>query len=438
MNLQSSQMAKFFKENLQYNRLLKEIKKKYMQLGEIKGNVIINNPNNIEKQAMSGLMKKDYSRNKSISINLKILQERIDNSKFAGAKIKEILDEYFDEKIITKKETKESYEAELTYFFEEILSQNLDTKIYKYLKEIFENKNEIYYKLKKDYNKNKEELKIALVGACAGINNLPEEKTRIPVFASNITGNPHGFDRNTLCGKIFVMLICYINKTKIPKNTEELSEIYYNNNLLIDDISNMVLCKNIECFVEKNKIREDRINTVNIRHEGIQGFSKYNEPIFLTLYNLSKISSISKESKFKKVLITENPTVFMEIVDKCKVKDFPLVCTYGQVKLAGIVLLNLMVEAGYKLYYSGDIDPEGIQIADKLKSRYKNNIDFIGFDKDTYHNNISDIILSKSRIQKLENIKSEDLKEIVYEIKKIKKVTYEEKNIKNIIKFIEQ
>lgn len=198
---------------------------------------------------------------------------------------------------------------------------------------------------------------------------MPEEKTRIPVFASNITGNPHGFDRNTLCGKIFVMLICYINKTKIPKNTEELSEIYYNNNLLIDDISNMVLCKNIECFVEKNKI---------------------------------------------------------------------LVCTYGQVKLAGIVLLNLMVEAGYKLYYSGDIDPEGIQIADKLKSRYKNNIDFIGFDKDTYHNNISDIILSKSRIQKLENIKSEDLKEIVYEIKKIKKVTYEEKNIKNIIKFIEQ
>ena len=59
----------------------------------------------------------------------------------------------------------------------------------------------------------------------------------------------------------------------------------------------------------------------------------------------------------------------MEIVDKCKIKDFPLVCTYGQVKLSGIILLNLLVDSGYKLYYTGDIDPEGIQIADKLKQR---------------------------------------------------------------------
>ena len=69
MKTESEQLGEFFKNNSGYTRLLRGIKNKYIQLGEIKGNVIINNPSNIEKQVLSGLMKKDYSRNKSISIN---------------------------------------------------------------------------------------------------------------------------------------------------------------------------------------------------------------------------------------------------------------------------------------------------------------------------------------------------------------------------------
>ena len=95
------------------------------------------------------------------------------------------------------------------------------------------------------------------------------------------------------------------------------------------------------------------------------------------------------------------------------------------------------MQHGYKLYYSGDLDPEGIQIADKLKTRYKDKFEFIGFDKKTYYENISDVELTNSRLQKLDNIKTESLKDISSEIKKIRKVAYEEKNIKNIINFID-
>ncbi len=100
--------------------------------------------------------------------------------------------------------------------------------------------------------------------------------------------------------------------------------------------------------------------------------------------------------------------------------------------------MNFLVNAGYKLYYTGDLDPEGIQIADKLKQRYKENIELIGFDKDTYYRNVSDIRLSNSRLQKLENINSLELRDICSEIKKVKKAAYEEKNIANIIEFIER
>ena len=101
------------------------------------------------------------------------------------------------------------------------------------------------------------------------------------------------------------------------------------------------------------------------------------------------------------------------------------------------MLIDLLVKAGYKLYYSGDLDPEGILIADRLKQRYKENLNLIGFNKKTYYKNISDVSLSDARVKKILGIKSTELKEIGEEIKKNKKVAYEEKNIDNIVSFIE-
>ena len=66
MEFKSKQLAEYFKSNSGYTKLLKGIKNKYIHLGEIKGNVVINNPNELEKQALSGLMKKDYSKNKTL------------------------------------------------------------------------------------------------------------------------------------------------------------------------------------------------------------------------------------------------------------------------------------------------------------------------------------------------------------------------------------
>ena len=425
------QASAYFKENQGYTRLFKGIKSKYISLGQIKGNVIISNPTEIEKQAISGLMKKDYSKNKTISINLKRMQQMLDESRFSGVDLKDILNQYFKEEIATKKENALKYEIDLKNFFESILEKNKNTYVYKYLEEIIDCKNEIYENLKMYYNREKDILQKELINACKGINNLPKQKTRIPVFASDITSNPHGFDKKTLCGKIFIMLLCYINDVQRPKNSEELSELLFNNNLLIDDVSNMVLCKNITAFTKVEMIEKAE------EHEGWKGFNQYNEPIFLTLYNLSNIDTVKVCDGYKNVVVTENPAVFMAVKEKCKFKDFPLVCTYGQVRLSGIILLNLLIESGLKIYYSGDLDPEGIQIADKLKTRFKENIEFLGFDVNTYYRNISDVNLNDTRLSKLDGVKSLELQELCKKIKENRKVAYEEKNIEGIIESIE-
>ena len=254
--------------------------------------------------------------------------------------------------------------------------------------------------IKKQYNKEKETIRKSIIDACLCINNLPKKTIRIPVFASQMLSNPHGLDKKCSCGKIFIILLCYTENISYPKDSEELSELYYRHNLLIDDISSIVLCKNINAFseeklTEREKILYGKETTIRkyVQHEGWKGFNSKNEPIFVTLYNLEKVAYINKSENMS-VMIVENPAVFMGITEKCKIKNFPLICTYGQVKIAGLVLLNLLVQAGYKLYYSGDLDPEGIQIADKLKRRYKDNMTLVGFDKETYekYNKIISIV----------------------------------------------
>ena len=64
-------------------------------------------------------MKKDYSKNNTISINLNKFQERFDNTKFARVNLKEIIENYFEEDVITNKENKQKYNDEIKNFFNE-------------------------------------------------------------------------------------------------------------------------------------------------------------------------------------------------------------------------------------------------------------------------------------------------------------------------------
>ena len=80
--------VEYFKNNNGYLRLLKGIKNKYVSYGEMKGNVIITNPTKDERQALSGLMKKDYSKNKTITINIMKLQNQLQNTRFSGVDLR--------------------------------------------------------------------------------------------------------------------------------------------------------------------------------------------------------------------------------------------------------------------------------------------------------------------------------------------------------------
>lgn len=421
MNLENQildEAVKYFKENDGFIRFFEKMKNKLETYEkEATGTVVIDNPTPLEREALSGFMKKDYRKSKSISIKLGRFQIRLNETRFEGVKVKALVQKYFGIEILTKKTRKELLLIKMQELFEKILKELNGSRAYLILKTIIEENKEEYSMLKLEYKSDKNKFEKALRNVCLAINNLPNERLLIPVFSANILKNPHELDKNTLTGRIFILMLAKESKIARPKNTEELSELYFKYNLLIDDLSNMVLCKNIIGMVGEEA------------HLGWLGFFQNNDAMQVTLAQLAKITKVDVLKK--NALVVENPAVFSAL--SMKNIKIPLVCTYGQVKLSGIVLLNLLVENGVKLYYSGDIDPEGIKIADNLKKRYGEKMQFVGFDVDTYMKNLSKVTLSNQRIKKLDKIEDKELIEVSFLLRDMRVATYEEKNLKSII-----
>lgn len=87
----------------------------------------------------------------------------------------------------------------------------------------------------------------------------------------------------------------------------------------------------------------------------------------------------------------------------------------------------MISENNCKMYYSGDYDPEGLLIADKLFDRYKEKIAPMYYSKEIYLSIVSDVEIDLSRIKQLDKVKDKRLIPIVECMKEIKKAAYQEK-----------
>ena len=62
--------------------------------------------------------------------------------------------------------------------------------------------------------------------------------------------------------------------------------------------------------------------------------------------------------------IVENPSVFAGLCARSD-ESVSCMCMNGQPRLAGLVTLDLLAASGTVVYYAGDLDPEGLLIAQK-------------------------------------------------------------------------
>jgi uncharacterized protein (TIGR02679 family) len=168
------------------------------------------------------------------------------------------------------------------------------------------------------------------------------------------------------------------------------------------------------------------------RHPIWEAATRIHSVLNIPMKELAKVDRIWPENG-NKVWIVENSSVASTIMEA--LPGTPIICTQGQFRLASWRLIDMLVQSNCTLYYSGDLDPEGILIADRLKRRYYNQVIIWRMDRETYKRSLSNETLS-NRLAKLNSITSSTWREVISLMRKINKAGYQEAIVSSLIEDI--
>lgn len=415
--------VKYFKSNKGYDKIFLKMKEKWRSYGKTAGYIIIDNPSFIEREAAKNLFGKSFDE-KKIKFKMSDFEKALEESRYKGVTLLELLEEYFNEKIISKKEKNIFKEKSREDFFENIERKLKETKNYteeaKFLLKKIKEEKSVLYKFDSD-NSLSENMIYFGIKAVNFLKNR-QKRIKIAMLGAEITSDPHYFDRGTPAGNLLIYMLSVVNNIQYAKESEKILEIYYKSGIEVDSISSFTVCFNIRLF------------TKNGEHSAYNEFIKNSEDYVVTMSNLKNI--VRAEGVSKKIFIIENQMVFSYLCEYFKNSNISLVCTGGQLKTASLILIDMLCNSECEIYYSGDIDPEGIEIADKLLKRGNGRITPWCFSLEDYKNSISNKIISEQSLKKLEKVESDFFKELILKVKEEKKAGYQELILNKMIEDI--
>lgn len=439
--------VEFFQKEPGFKRLFKLFIKNYYRLGRMGGSVKLLNLNPQEKEALSGIMGRDYRQQNSAAVSLAAFQQALEKTRFAGIELKELLEGYHGKVLTTRTEEESRFVSKKNAVFQ-ALYQGCSSDYCRLWLEHIQQKGAGTRGIHTAYEQNPELLQKQLENVLKAVGELArfypvgdrgrgEERIkyeRLPVFASRITGFPHGFDLNTEQGRFLISALHFIcsredvcGKKSKNLSAEEVTELFGCFGLIRDDLLNFVTCTGLLAFRGEEKEPIPMWQSAWI--EGTVLNVPLREIDRINRFEPAAYSSLQEKGKDieKAVFVVENSGVFSELLDNFQEACHPpLVCTHGQFKLAAFLLLDLLVKSGAVIYYSGDFDPEGIQMAQRLLQRYPQAARLWRCTTADYERCVSEVVLSEARLQKLKSISLPGLLPLKEKIEAVKKAGYQE------------
>lgn len=419
--------VQYFKSKPGYSRAFEQMKIKWKRFGRTAGYIIIDFPTNDEKTTLSGFLGKEFNDNNKIKFSMSDFEKALSETKFNQITLYELLELYFNEKLITNKEFKAEKRNEKSEFFSEII-KNISKKYgeecisVQWLKYIISNKSYGYKIIISEYEKSILKAENTVLNVCYAVeylSNISNNGIRLAVLAAEITRNPHYFDKNSVAGKLLIQLLSFLKNKNGNMNAEEILQLYYSCGIKPDDISSFTTAYGIKLYTE------------NGIHKAYSEFIENNESYVITLSNLNKIVKADCESK--KVYVFENQMVFSNICEELESMKISALCTSGQMKTASLLLIDMLCLSGCEIYYSGDTDPEGISIANRILCRNREKVHLWRMSVQDYYNSISNEFLTEERLSKLEKITDNRLYNLCLAVKREKRAGYQEQIIDEMI-----
>lgn len=405
--------VRFFTNERVYGKVFRAFRKKYESLDRIGGTISVREFSAEELEEIGRFFGQpgDVLKKKG-TISLLDFEKQLESTRFSGIGLKRLLDAYFGEEIISKKIQREQKEQARTLFFQELATAYPELAFWllalpeqpegRWIVAAAEKTPDIFR---------------ANVGRLhRAFTSLPIEAERLPLFSQRIMGDPHAFDVQTDLGRMFLYLLASERAREsgvleVPASTEDMNELLQKYNVFRDDLLNFVTCANL--------LGETAAGV----HPVWKVAAKENSVQLVPLRELAVLEKIYPASGHT-VWVVENSGVCATLLDH--EPTAPIVCTNGQFTLAAIMLLDFLVDSGATVYYSGDFDPEGFGMANRLVKRYGESVKLWHMGVDAYQKSRPLKKLTSERLEKLNGIEAGGLRDVVESMQKLQKVGYQE------------
>lgn len=415
----SKECAKYFQGRREWNRCFEMLRKKWETLGKTGGKIVLKDSTPQERQAIGKMMGRVYQESEVV-LALKDFEGMLQRTRFAPISLKELLEAYFGCEIHSNLDRKQEKEEKKREFFKNCKAYFEDKEesekeyALEWISVMEKTQSRGYAQVIREWQTDETQAWkiVSTIGNALMKAAENEEDIPLAVFAAQISGNPHYLDRGCSSGRLFMQGICLTLGKDYPRFSSEWKERLLNVHILPDDISSMVTTLGLH--IQKGVKA----------HRAVEAFCSMREPVVLTALNLRGATAAWTEEK--RIYIVENEMVFTYLADKTRDRQAALMCTSGQLRTAALEIIKLLVENNTEIYYSGDMDPEGMGIADRLWQKYPEKVHIWRMSSEDYKKAISNEEVDSRSIKMLNNLKNPELQNTARSLCRQKYAAYQE------------
>lgn len=395
------------------------MRKKWKSYGKVAGKIKIKSATEEEKKAFGSILGRRYWE-EEVEFLFSDFEKALKETRFRDVPLTVLLEDYFGELLITNQEKKAQEEQQKEAFWNCVMEwlEGRGTEAVpalEWVQAMAEQKQYGYTAVMGLWKNSAPEAEMLIRNvseACIMIGEAKEEGIPLAVLAAKITGNPHYFDRGQNGAALLLQAVCLTAGREVPADAAGLHQVYREAGIVTDEIASTVAFYGLH-------MRKKGGNC-----EILEAFFRAREPGILSLANLTGAEAVWAEAGC--AYVVENEMVFSYLVNGFKDTEVTILCTSGQPSGAAQRLIRMLCENGTEIYYSGDMDPEGIGIAERLWRKYPQNIHIWRMDPQDYFDALSEEKIEGWRMKKLQDITHPVLRETSYHIQKNGKASYQE------------